>query len=97
MLEEILNNTYYASGIILVSQLTFLYLRTLNVIYTTQLRMLPAIITGNGIGFTWLISMSIGANSIFNGDILPIIAFALGGSVGTYLGIKKESRPGPGQ
>lgn len=91
-MEEILNNTYYSSVIILISQLTFLYLRTLNVIYTAERRVIPAIITGNGIGFTWLISMSIGANSIFNGDILPIIAFTIGGTVGTYLGFMKESK-----
>jgi len=90
-MQEILNNSYYSAIIILISQIIFLYFRTLNVIYTAERRMLPAILTGNAIGFTWLISMTIGANSILNGDILPIITFILGGTVGTYLGIKKES------
>ena len=34
--------------------------------------------------------MSIGANSIIHGDILPIISFLIGGALGTYWGIRKE-------
>lgn len=54
--------------------------------------MLATIITGNGIGITWLVSMTFGMNSITEGQPLPILAFIIGGSIGTYLGIKKESK-----
>lgn len=91
-MQEILNNPYYSALTILISQIVFLYFRTLNVIYTAERRMVPAILTGNGIGLTWLISMSIGANSILHGEPLPIIAFLIGGTLGTYWGIKKESK-----
>jgi hypothetical protein len=33
--------------------------------------------------------MSIGLNSMFNGDWQPIVAFLVGGTIGTYWGIKK--------
>jgi len=87
---NITENQYLSSVIILITQLIFIYLRTLNVIYTSEKRILKSILTGNGIGLAWLISISIGANSIMKGEPLPILAFLIGGSVGTYLGIKKE-------
>lgn len=87
---EIVENQYLSAAVILVTQFVFIYLRTLNVIQTAEKRILSAIITGNGIGLAWLISISIGANAIMKGEPLPILAFLIGGSVGTYLGIKKE-------
>ena len=91
-MEEILGNPYLSAIVVLFSQIIFIYLRTLNVIYTSERKMIPSIITGNGIGLAWLVSMSIGADSIMQGEIIPIIAFLIGGTLGTYWGIKKESK-----
>jgi hypothetical protein len=91
-MKEILSNPYLSALVVLFSQIVFIYLRTVNVIYTAEKRLVPAIISGNGIGLAWLVSMSIGANSIMQGEILPIVTFLLGGSLGTYWGIKKESK-----
>ena len=91
-MEEILENKYYSSLVVLISQIVFLYLRTLNVIYTADNKMIPAIITQNGVGLMWLISISIGIKSIMGGDALPIIMYLIGGSLGTYWGMKKESK-----
>jgi hypothetical protein len=88
--NEILANPYLSSLVVLVTQIIFIYLRTINVIYTTQRRMIPAILSGNGIGLAWLVSLSIGGNSIMHGEILPIFSFLIGGTLGTYWGIKKE-------
>ena len=91
-MNEILNNEYLSGVIILVSQICFLYLRTLNVIYTAEKKILGAIITGNGIGVSWLITMSVGVNSIMSGQLIPIVCFLIGGSIGTYLGIMQEKK-----
>jgi uncharacterized protein YebE (UPF0316 family) len=91
-MDEILANPYYSAIVVLISQVVFIYLRTINVIYTAERRLLPAILSGNGIGLAWLVSMSIGADSIMKGEIIPIIAFLVGGTLGTYWGIKKESK-----
>jgi uncharacterized protein YebE (UPF0316 family) len=91
-MEEILENKYYSSLVVLISQIVFLYLRTLNIIYTADNKMVPAIITQNGVGLMWLISISIGVKSIMGGDALPIIMYLIGGSLGTYWGMKKESK-----
>lgn len=91
-MKEILSNPYLSALVVLMSQIIFIYLRTINVIYTAERRLLPAILSGNGIGLAWLVSMSIGADSIMKGELIPIIAFLLGGTLGTYLGIKKESK-----
>lgn len=88
---EIISNPYYAAMVVLISQFVFIYLRTINVIYTSEKRLVPAIVTGNGVALAWLISLAIGGNSIIHGEIIPIIAFLLGGTLGTYFGIKKET------
>lgn len=90
MIESILEDELLASAVILISQIGFIYCRTINVIYTAEKRIIPAVISGNGIGLFWLVSMSIGLNSVMDGQILPIMAFLLGGSLGTWWGIVKE-------
>jgi hypothetical protein len=35
-------------------------------------------------------SMTIGMNSMLNGQWIPIIAYLIGGSLGTYFGLRKE-------
>ena len=87
---KFIDDPLISSIVILFTQFVFIYLRTINVIYTAEKRIIPAIITGNGIGLAWLISISIGAQSIMNGEMIPILAYLIGGSVGQYLGIKGE-------
>ena len=88
--KEILENPYYSSVVVFVTQIIFLYLRTVNVIYTTKHRMTGAILTNVGTSITWVISTGFSINSFISGFWLPIVAFVLGGVVGTYYGIKKE-------
>ena len=92
IIKEILDNTYYASIIIFLSQIIFIYLKTLNVIYTSEKKILGAILTGNGVSVLFLISIGIGINSIMGGEILPLITFLLGGTLGTYWGIKQAKK-----
>jgi len=87
---DILANEYYSAFIILISQIISHYLRTINVIYTAEGKVLPAIITGNGVGLISLLIIAIGANSILEGQIIPIISFLIGGTIGTYFGMKKS-------
>lgn len=89
MFKELLSNPWMAAAIVFVTQIIFLYLRTLNVIYTAERKVLGTILTGNGVSISWLLSMSIGLNSMFTGDWQPIVAFLVGGTIGTYWGIKK--------
>ena len=92
MMNYILSNPYISALVVLVSQIVFIYLRTINVIYTSERRIIPAIISGNGVGLAWLVSMSIGCNSIMHGEFLPILSYLIGGTLGTYWGILKESK-----
>jgi len=91
-MEEILNNQYYSAIVVLASQIVFIYLRTINVIYTAEKNLIPAIVSGAGIGVAWLVSMAIGIESVMKGEILPIISFIIGGALGTYWGIKLEPK-----
>ena len=91
-IKEILDNPYWASIIVFISQLVFIYFRTLNVIYTAERKIWPAILTGNAVGLSILLSFSIGTKSVLNGQPIPIILFLLGGSIGTYWGIKQNEK-----
>jgi len=87
-MEELLSDPWLSSLLVFFTQIVFLYFRTLNVQYTAEHRILPSILTGNMIGISWLISVSVGVKSIMALELLPIIAFLIGGSLGTYLGFK---------
>ena len=75
--------------IILISQILFLWFRTLNIQAVSEQKVFKAIWTGNMIGLTWLIGIAIGANSMMQGNIWPILMHLLGGSIGTYIGMRK--------
>ncbi len=78
--------------IVFISQSAFLWLRTLNVIYTSKLLVLPSILTGIGIGVSWLVAVAIGVDSILELKILPLIGHIGGGAFGTYMGLMKEGK-----
>ena len=92
LIQDILNDPYWSAIIVFLSQFMFIYLRTLNAIYTAEKKKLAAILTGNGVGILTLISFSIGIKSVLSGDVVPVILFLLGGSFGTYFGIKQNER-----
>jgi hypothetical protein len=78
--------------IVFISQTVFLWFRTLNVIYTSKLKVIPSVLTGIGIGISWLIAVAIGVNSILKLEPIPIIGHLLGGALGTILGLYKEKK-----
>jgi hypothetical protein len=87
---EIISNPWYSAMIVLITQIGFIYLRTINVIFTATKKMIPSIVTGMGIGMFWLIGIAIGADAILQLKWQPIIAHLLGGAIGTYYGIKSK-------
>jgi len=83
-------NMITKSIIVLLSQILFLYFRTLNIKAVTEKHTIKAIVTGWGIGITWMVSTSIGVNAMLNFELLPIVCHLIGGSIGTYLAMKKK-------
>lgn len=92
MIEEILNHPILASFIVFISQIAFIYFRTLNLIYTVERRTWPAILTGICIGILTLLSFTIGVESLKNGDFLTVFVFLVGGAIGTWWGIRQSIR-----
>ena len=91
-MDELIKSPWWSSLIILVTQIIFLYARTLNVMFTSEKKMIPALITGNIIGIAWLISIAIGANAILTMQWQPICAHIIGGSVGVIIGFKHKRK-----
>lgn len=76
--------------IVLFTQIVFLYLRTLNVKAVARDDMWTAIWTGWGIGISWMVGIAIGANAMMEGHVFPIVMHILGGTIGTYMGMRKK-------
>jgi len=90
MIKELLSNPWYASIAIFATQIFMLFFRTINIIYTTERKIFGAVWSNAGVASTWLLSMTIGMSSMLAGTWQPIVAFLIGGAIGTYLGLKLE-------
>ena len=92
MIEAILGNPWLAGLVVLITQIIFLYFRTLNVMYTSENKILPSVVTGTAIGFAWLITIAIGVNAMIDGEWQPIVAHAVGGILGTLWGFHSKEK-----
>jgi len=92
MLDYILTNPWLAAVVTFIAQLSYMYLRTINVIYTSEMKLVPAMLSGLGLDISWLISIAIGLTSVMTGDWQPIAAFIIGATVGRFWGIKQEQK-----
>ena len=77
------------SLIVFTSQILFVYFRTINLRHIQEKKIFKAIMSNNAIAIVALISVTIGVSSLLNGEILPILAHLIGGSIGVYLGMNK--------
>lgn len=91
-MKDILANVWISALVILLFQIIFVYLRTINVIYTAERKIFAAIVSGAISGLFWLLSMTIGVASILEGKWLPILAHLIGGGLGTYWGITAQMK-----
>lgn len=71
--------------LILGSQLSFGFLRTLNVRYAANEKMTATLITSFGIKVTWLIGTYYGVKSMLDIDILNLSVYLIAGVVGDRL------------
>jgi hypothetical protein len=78
------------SFIVFLSQIVFVYLRTINVKAISEEKPFMALLSGNAQAITGLISLAIGIYSIIDLNVLPIIAYLLGGSLGIFLAMKSK-------
>lgn len=74
--------------VVFFTQIIFIWLRTINISHIAHKRVVASIISGNGIAITWMISTTIGVSALLQGEPLPIIAHLIGGSIGTFIGLK---------
>ena len=87
-MENLTNNAWLGAFVVLITQIVFIYCRTLNVIYVAEKKVVASIVTGNLIGIAWLISIAVGTNAIMTLQWQPILAHLIGGTLGTYWGFK---------
>lgn len=88
MKDFIISSPWTTMYVVIITQVVFLYFRTLNIMYVAEKRKLLAILTGNGIAIAWLISITIGINAIQELQWQPMLGHLIGGTIGTWLGFK---------
>lgn len=83
----------YNCIVVLISQIVFLWLRTVNVKRVALNQLWPAIFSGTGVGITWLISVSMGVDSLLDiKNKWPVtLCHLIGGAIGTYMGMRKKT------
>lgn len=81
---------FIQSVVVLLSQIVFIYLRTVNVQAIAQDNTTQAIVSGGAVGITGLLSIAIGVNSIIDGTFLPVLFYLVGGAIGTYIAMRKR-------
>ena len=74
--------------ILITSQILFSLTRTLNIRYVSENNIKLVIMTGIIIKITWLISSSIGINSVINENWTNAIIYIITRLFGDYLGMK---------
>jgi hypothetical protein len=80
-------NIWLQGCVVFIAQLLFVYARTLNVAANAVASRKGVFITGVFVYFTWLLSVSLGVNSLIKGDWL-VVGFGLfGGLLGADLAI----------
>ena len=78
------------SAVVLVSQIAFIYLRTVNVQAIARNQTTEAIISGWAVGVTGLLSLAIGVNSILEASYIPVLFYLVGGGIGTFIAMRKD-------
>lgn len=84
MIKELISSPWMAALVVLITQIVFIYFRTLNVIFTAEKKVLASILTGGAIGVAWLVAIAIGANAVIEMQWQPIVAHLIGGGLGTF-------------
>ena len=80
-------NIWFQSVIVFAAQLLFVYARTLNVSANANGSRKGVFITGIFVYMTWLLSISLGVNSLIKGQWLVIFAGLAGGLLGADLAL----------
>lgn len=73
---------------LIISQLVFSFSRTINVRYTAKENIKMGVITSTIVKITWLVSSSIGIDSMIKLDYFMIILYIVSGIIGDYLSFK---------
>lgn len=84
---QYLTNPWSIALVVLITQIIFIYLRTVNVAYIAKDSTPGALISGAGVGLFWMITTTLGVYSITELYWQPVIAHLSGGAIGTYYGM----------
>lgn len=74
-----------------VSQLAFIFLRTVNVQQITRDRLLGSMVSGLFLSLLYIYTTMLGVNALNAGDYLSVIGYLVGGLAGQILAMRHRS------
>lgn len=87
MIKDFLSHPFFSSLLVLITQILFLYFRTINVIFASKGNKKGAVLSELATSTCRLLSISIGVNSVLTGDFITALFYLLGAVLGTYWGM----------
>ena len=90
--QIIKSSVYMECSVVMLSQLIFIFTRTLNIIYTAERKAWASVITNGIISLSFLVTMWLGVGSLedLRHKWPVLICSVIGSSLGTYYGIRLE-------
>ena len=76
---------------VFLTQISFIFTRTLNVIYTAEHNVVGTLISGVFVHLCWLLGIAIGVKSVMFLDWWVIACSLIGGLLGAYMGIRLKN------
>ncbi len=83
-------NIYIQCFIVFISQLIFVFFRTINVNANVDKHRFTLFWSGVIVHISWIISLSLGVNAILKGNYILILFSVIGGAIGADYGLNKN-------
>lgn len=83
-------NIWVQCGIVFITQLIFVFFRTINVNANVDKDRLTLFWSGVIVHISWIISLSLGVNAMLKGNYILILFSVIGGAIGADYGLNKD-------
>ena len=88
-MDAILNNVCLSSLFVLITQLLFMFFRTINIIHTTNGDIMRSALSNLATTIIALLGTSVGIKSVLEGEWTVVVFYLIGSTIGQILGMKK--------
>ena len=82
-------NSWASAGILFLSQLALNWIRAVNIEHITKKSFGKGLVSTNLLAGIYLITTAVGIHSVYTMDVIPLVGYFLGCSLGYWMAIRK--------